>query len=392
MKMAGTNAATTDRVPTPRVAILGAGPIGIACALTLARRGIASALIDARSVDAALQDRRLLALSRGTLMVLDGLLGAGFAPLAPIRDVRVSSAGEFGAARLSSSDFGGVDLGATCWYSDLVAALARAADREPLIEVRRPCRVTRLEQSAGSVRILLESAPALEVPLAVSAEGTPAPAAAPSHTALLADIRIGGLARSTAVERFTRSGPLAILPVPDAGTSATDGAAGHSMIWCVPRERALALAALGEAALAAEIRSMLGPRFGAVLKLGPRHQFALVEQRRARLREHRIVYIGNAAQSLHPVAGQGFNLGMRDSGCLAECLAAAPDPADALDRYCSARRVDRIAIGSMTSWLPRTFSRSGAPVAALRSAGLLAVDLLPPLRRAVSRLMMFGIR
>lgn len=385
-------AASTER----RIAILGAGPIGIALALMLARRAIGSVLIDARSVEAALQDRRLLALSRGSLLMLEGLLGPGFAPLAPIRDIRVSSAGEFGSARLSSSDFGGDDLGATCWYSDLVAALARAAGREPRIEVRRPCRVTALEQSARAVRVLLDapgSAPALEVPLAVSAEGTPAPAAAPSHTAVLADIRIGGLARATAVERFTRLGPLAILPVPPA--VASGGAAWHSMIWCVERERAEALAAADDTALAAQLGRHLGPRFGAVLQLGPRHRFPLVEQRRSRLREHRLLYIGNAAQSLHPVAGQGFNLGMRDAACLSDGLATAidaDDPSDALDRYAAARRIDRVAVGSLTSWLPRAFARPEAPVAAARSAALLAVDLVAPLRRTLSKLMMFGLR
>lgn len=378
---------TTTRIECGPVAILGAGPIGMACALMLARRRIASILLDARSVEAARQDRRLLALSRGTLLVLEGLLGGGFAALAPIRDVHVSSAGEFGAARLSSRDFGGADLGATCWYSDLVGALAQAAGREPLIQVRRPCRVAGVEQAPDRVRVLLESSPPVEAPLAVNAEGAAAPSQAPRYTAVVADLRVAGLGPACAVERFTRSGPLAILPQPSAAAGT-----GHSLIWCAPRERAAELLALDDDALAAQLRSMTGTRHGAILAIGPRHGFALIEQRRARLREHRVVYIGNAAQSLHPVAGQGFNLGMRDGGCLAECLASWPDAADALRRYESSRRLDRLAISGFTSWLPRAFSRSEAPLAAARSAALLAIDLLPPLRRTVAGLMMFGIR
>ncbi|HEY4038676.1 MAG TPA: FAD-dependent monooxygenase, partial [Burkholderiaceae bacterium] len=111
--------------------ILGGGPVGLACALLLSSRGIASQVLDARAVDQARQDRRLLALSRGTLQLMTGLLGANFAPMARIVEVHVSSSGQWGATRLTSRDFGGVALGATIRYGDLVAALASAADADP---------------------------------------------------------------------------------------------------------------------------------------------------------------------------------------------------------------------------------------------------------------------
>ena len=118
-----------------------------------------------------------------------------------------------------------------------------------------------------------------------------------------------------------------------------------------------------------------------------------MQQRRTRVREYRLVYIGNAAQSLHPVAGQGFNLGMRDCVCLADCLAAAwGDPIAALSRYEAARKADRFTILGVTGALPALFASRLAPIAVARSIALLAFDLAGPLRRSLSSLLMFGVR
>ncbi len=389
-------------LPRTPVAILGAGPIGLACALMLAQRGIDSELVDARSLEQARLDRRLLALSRGTVMLLSDMLGSGFAPLALIDDVHVSSAGELGAAHLSRRDFGGVALGATVWYSDLVAALAAATERDPRIKVRRPCRVTGLEQRSDAVRVSLDAGAAIEAALAVNAEGTAPAAGAPSALAILADVTIDQLACGCAVERFTRAGPLALLPVPfdrpgraDAPDTGRDVAAHgkRSMIWCLQRDAAQQRLALSDSEFLGEIQALLGSRLGRVRSIGPRSAFPLVLQRRAHLREHRLAYIGNAAQSLHPVAGQGFNLGMRDCACLADCLAASPaDVPAALTRYSAARRIDRIAISTLTALLPRVFTPRSRPLGIARSAALLAIDLAPALRRELSSLLMFGLR
>jgi 2-octaprenyl-6-methoxyphenol hydroxylase len=145
------------------------------------------------------------------------------------------------------------------------------------------------------------------------------------------------------------------------------------------------------------VQATLGPRIGLVTGAGPRSQFPLAQQRRPRLREHRLAYIGNAAQSLHPVAGQGFNLGMRDCACLSDRLsqALARTPGDllpALAHYEAARRLDRFAISSFTSWLPSLFSTRSSPIALVRSSALIAFDLAAPLRRELSRVLMFGLR
>jgi 2-octaprenyl-6-methoxyphenol hydroxylase len=369
------------------VAILGAGPIGLACALLLSSRGIASQVLDARSLDLARQDRRLLALSRGTLQLLTGLVGPHFAPMGRILEVHVSSSGQFGTTRLTSHDFGGVALGATVWYADLVHALANAADGDPNIVVRRPCRVIDAEQRTDAVSIRLADSPRIEVAVAINAEGTAASGEPASSDALLAELDVLDLAPTTAVERFTRDGPLALLPLPEAVGGR------KSMIWCLRHEAAQSLLSLSDAEFMSKIQANLGPRIGRVAGVGPRSAFPLIQQRRTRVREHRLVYIGNAAQSLHPVAGQGFNLGIRDCVCLADSLARDwNDPMAALSHYEVARRADRFTISRFTNALPALFASRSAPIAVVRSMALLAFDLAAPLRRSLSSVLMFGVR
>lgn len=377
-----------SRAPvTESMAVLGAGPIGLACALLLSTRGIGTQVLDARSLEQARQDRRLLALSRGTVLLLASLLGPRFAPMGRILEVHVSSSGQLGSTRLTSRDFGGAALGATVWYSDLVQALARAAECDANIVMRRPCRVVEMEQKADSVLIHLDDSSRIQASIAINAEGAPANGRGAASDALLADLDVDGLAPGTAVERFTRDGPLALLPMPEGSGSR------KSMIWCVDHPIAQQRMALDDTEFAKTVQTALGPRIGRVTALGPRSAFPLLQQRRARVREHRLVYIGNAAQSLHPVAGQGFNLGMRDCVCLADCLAGAPDdPVQALFRYERTRKADRFAISGFTGTLPALFASRLAPIAAARSIALLALDLAAPLRRSLSSLLMFGVR
>ena len=369
------------------VAILGAGPIGLACALLLSARGITSQVLDARTLEQARRDRRLLALSRGTLQWLAGLLGPRLPAMADITEVHVSSSGQFGSTRLVSGDFGGAQLGATVWYADLVEALARAAEADSNIAVRRPLRVGGVEQNADSVVVQLDGAGAIEASIAISAEGAPAAEQAPTHDALLADVEVRGLAAGVALERFTRFGPLALLPMPAAAP------VHRSMVWCVEHAVAQRHLATSEAEFTRTIQAMLGPRIGTIVSPGPRSAFALAQQRRPQVRERRLVYVGNAAQSLHPIAGQGFNLGMRDCVCLADCLAADwGDPDAALSRYEAKRRMDRFAIAGFTGALPRIFASTLPPVSIGRSLGLAAFDLAAPLRRGLASLLMFGVR
>jgi 2-octaprenyl-6-methoxyphenol hydroxylase len=388
------------------VAILGGGPIGMVCALLLARAAIGCELVDARALEDLQRDRRLLALSRGSLLVLESLLGPEFAPMAPIERVHVSSRGEPGSALLGGADFPQQALGATVWYADLVGALAAALARSASapnhapIRVQRPRRAVRTEQAHDRVRIVLDDGSVLQARLAVDAEGTPARAAQAHSYALLAEIGIDGIAPGDAIERFTREGPLALLPLPRAAGGAVrpqEPAGRMSMVWCQGAQAARARLQMDEPALCAEIAQALGARLGRPTAIGARHIFPLATHRLERICEHRVVHLGNAAQSLHPVAGQGFNLGVRDCACLAEAIletatgaGATADPARALPRYRRSRMLDRRVLPALTSALPPLFAARAAPLAALRAAGLIALDLLPGPRRAFTRLLMYG--
>jgi 2-octaprenyl-6-methoxyphenol hydroxylase len=218
-----------------------------------------------------------------------------------------------------------------------------------------------------------------------------------------------------AIERFTREGPLALLPVPG-------NAAAWSLVWCMRHAAARARLALDDAAFLAALAERLGHRMAAPVRVGPRASWPLRASALEHVREHRIVHVGNAAQTLHPVAGQGFNLGVRDCIALVDCLArqhpegmhgpvppsGAPHDANAGVRasrtgtpdavllavalHEARRRADRRAIGAITATLPALFATPFAPLASARSLGLLALDTLFPLRRALGHLLMFGVR
>jgi 2-octaprenyl-6-methoxyphenol hydroxylase len=277
-------------------------------------------------------------------------------------------------------------LGATVRYGDLLRDLAQAT-QEADIRQHRPVRVLDIVTRPQDVEVILDGAPSRRVALVVHAEGAAqAPAAGESAQAILADVLLEGLAPGVAVERFTRSGPLALLPLP--------GATGvmRSLVWCCDAELARERMALDDTAFNAALQAALGTRLGRVVQCGARRSFPLLHALRDEIRAHRSVWLGNAAQTLHPVAGQGLNLGLRDCATLADSLAANDDAGTALQAYARRRGRDRQAIAMLTRALPALFATRFAPVALARSAGLVALDLAPPLRDALARLLIFGVR
>jgi len=375
------------------IAILGGGPTGLACALMLARSGRASVVFDAQVPGSARRDRRLLALGRGSWQILRPLLG-DLPQRAPITDVHVSSAGEFGSTHIGAGDLGGEELGATVFYGDLVAALERAAGESRAITQQRPRRVVDLQQAPDRVRVICADAEPFEAPLVINAEGwSPASSSTGMQSddpaapvGLAGDVTLSGVAAGAAYERFTRDGPLALLPRPG-------GEGLRSLVWCMPPHIAAQRLGQPPEALRADLQQAIGPRIGKVVAVGNLHAHPLHERVRTELQSHRCVAIGNAAQTLHPVAGQGFNLALRDCASLIDCLVAhRSDAFAALADYARRRRADRAAIVAITHWLPQVFATRFAPIALARTFGLAALDLVPPLRNQLAQLLMFGVR
>ena len=381
------------------LAILGGGPVGLTLALLLAKRSVASIVFDARTLEQARTDQRVLALSLGSLQTLRAFVELPATALAPIRSVIVSSVGDFGRAVLDDDELGAEILGATIRYGDLVATLSAAAEANELITLRRPHKVVAVRQSPSSVELELENVNELEneqrisASLAISAEGFGhTGAASVSHAAVVADLELTGIGSDQAFERFTREGPLALLPLP----SSTAATRRRALVWCMKTAEADRRIDLEDSAFIDELIAHFSESALRVVSLHARRRYPLHEQARDQLVEHRMVYLGNAAQTLHPVAGQGLNLGLRDSVALAEQIglthADARDPVQALHRYAQSRRVDRAAIVALTRFAPAFFSTRFSPIALARSIGLTALAVVPKLRREFARLLMFGVR
>lgn len=411
--------ADRDAAARSPVLIAGGGPAGLALALMLARRHVRSTVLDARPLEVARGDPRLLALSRGTLQALRPLVALRAESMAPIRDVVVSSAGEFGRVCIGAGDVDGASgthedrnepLGATVRYGDLLLPLAQACEASEWVTVRRPCRVRAVRQQPHQVLADVEPSAEGEAPLAaallVHAEGGAdalpvAGAAGFAQVAVMADVSVDGVAAGCAHERFTRDGPLALLPAPPASPAApaaavTAGARMLSLVWCMPPAQAQRRLALADAQFLAELQRAFGAHNGRLLRVGPRASHVLQSHARDTLHQHRVVWIGNAAQALHPVAGQGLNLGLRDcaelSALIAQAVADGRDPATALPDYARRRRADRTTLITLTRNAPALFASRAAPIAFGRSLALSAMSMIPGLRREFARLLMFGVR
>jgi 2-octaprenyl-6-methoxyphenol hydroxylase len=391
------------------LAIVGGGLVGASLAVALSKSPLRIALVEAFAPDSVSQpsfDERTTALGNASRRVFEALdLWDAMEPdAAPITDIHVSDAGRFGFARLAAKDFGVAALGYVVPNRVLGRALwdglRRASNVTPFMPMRLRC----VSAGADAVGLSLESnnGPVdIEARLVVAADGAHSlvrEAAGLSavvddyhQVAVVAALRTDKANDGTAYERFTPAGPMALLPL--------RGAAQHNwrtLVWAARPQDASRLLALDEHAFMAEWQGRFGWRAGRAVELGRRVQYPLALSRSSEAVAHRIAVLGNASQSLHPVAGQGFNLGLRDAAELAEVLAASPpDPgsAEVLADFAARRRADRGGVVRFTDALVRTFSNTNPVVALARDAGLLAFDLLPPAKRALSRVSLgFGAR
>ncbi len=379
---------------TSDILIVGAGPTGMALGVALAMRGRKPAIVDARPAGAAMGDRRVLALSHGSQQILQRLGAWERIEATPIRTIHVSQQGGFGRTLLHANDYGVDALGHVASAASVAEGLAGRLE-ELGIAVRHQCRVTNLAAGAADVLVSQDDAAGetLSAKLVALAEG--AIAQEPETQVVTRDygqhavICTATPARphgGTAFERFTPHGPLALLPF----------GRDHAVVFTVPAAESDALLTLDDASFLARLQQAIGTRV-TLTAVGPRAKYPLLLRYRRDPVGQRTVWIGNAAQTLHPVAGQGFNLALRDVWDLAETVATIDPQADpgapqVLARYASARRIDRHGVIGFTDTLIRVFSNDVGPMRIARGGGLAALDLVPPLKHFVAKRMMFGAR
>ncbi|MBE2258436.1 MAG: FAD-dependent monooxygenase [Candidatus Accumulibacter sp.] len=380
----------TEQTERVDIAIVGAGPVGMTLALALAGGPHRVLLIDSRERGAWAGDPRALALSQGTRQLLERLGAWNAAAATAIETIHVSQRGGFGRTLIDARDYDLPALGYVMRYRDLAATLDARIDPRQLLN---GCAVTEVSGGLNAAQVTLADNGAsrrISAGLVVHAEGTPGydpdvQVFDYRQHAVVAEVRPAPAHARRAWERFTPAGPLALLPLGQ----------DYSLVFTMPPDKAAQLLALDEGAFLAALRAQFGSRMDFVAS-GPRASFPLALRVRQQLSGARQVWIGNAAQSLHPVSGQGFNLGLRDAWELAEALLAnaTRDAGEnsTLTSYARARCLDRQGSIAFTDGIVRLFGNDRVLLRSMRGAGLLALDVLPPLRHFIAKRMIWGAR
>ena len=368
------------------VLILGAGPVGLTLHLALAARGIRSHLIERRPMSALQADPRVLALSHGARQLLEQIDSWPARAATAIENIHISQRGGFGRTVLDKAEYGLPALGYVVRYREVVAALARHLSAGALFAEAEGVATQVTPQGVQLTLRQGEVSQTLRGSLLVHAEGTPGDDPEVSvrdygQQAVICEVTPERPHAQRAWERFTPDGPLALLPLGDE----------FSVVFTLPPAKAAAVLALDDAAFIRALEAQFGRRLR-FSRPSRRNSFPLALRMRRTLARGNEVWVGNAAQTLHPVSGQGFNLGLRDAWQLAETLLSHGLTAAALQRYAAARHCDRQGGALFTDAVVRTFSTDFVPIKWARGLGLYALDLFPPARHFVAKRMIWGGR
>jgi 2-octaprenyl-6-methoxyphenol hydroxylase len=376
------------------VAIIGGGMVGASLALALSGTGVATMLVEGMAPGSQGQpsfDDRTTALGNASRRIFQALgVWERLAPdAAAIRTIHVSDAGRFGFARLSAAEQGIEAFGYVITNRVIGAALwdqLRSADNVLLRVPARPEQVAigadavtfNLADESVSARLVVAADGAHSV--VRTAAGIEADVEDYDQIAIVANVSADRPHDGTAYERFTQSGPLAVLPLHDGS---------YGVIWTCSPARATEVLAFNEATYLAQLQQRFGWRAGRFVRAGARASYPLKLTRATTTVAARTVLIGNAAQALHPVAGQGFNLGLRDAAMLAEVVVGSqggdPGSPDLLRKFSSWRAGDRSGVVRFTDGLVKMFGDTRPGVGVLRNLGLLLFDLSPPAKSALAR-------
>jgi len=395
------------------IAIIGGGPVGAALACALQGSRLKICVLEARPANAPSADARALALSYGSRLLL-GRLGVWdtLPDVSAIRTIHISQKKSFGRAVLRAAEMNVPELGYVLPYPALQDALTNALTLPSPAGGRGAggegrtiygAQVTELHSEAGHATISyrqscpehvegMDTEHTLHTRLAVVADGGrllaekhPPELRDYGQSALITHVTCSAPRASTAFERFTPQGPVALLPYKD----------GYEIVWTAPHQRVEEMLQWDDATFLAELHQHFGDRVGEFLTAGKRSSFPLgLKKAPHQSPMPHVVLLGNAAQTMHPVAGQGFNLGLRDAWDLAqEILDAAPEALgtdEMLAAYRNSRRLDREAGIRFTDGLVRLFSNDLPMVSAARALSLTALDCLPFAKTFVAKRMMFG--
>ncbi|VAX12674.1 2-polyprenyl-6-methoxyphenol hydroxylase [hydrothermal vent metagenome] len=392
------------------VLIVGGGMVGasLACALSQASgANLRIAVVENTpfvfSAQQASFDARSVALSDSSKVIFDSLdLWSEIQALGvtPIERIHVSDRGHPGSMHIDCHEQGVAALGYVVETRVLGEVLTASMNRHDNIDMICPARLETIDSGPDWVTANISrngKTECFSAKLLVAADG------AESHLRELAGIKtfklnygqtavIANLAcdrphQHIAYERFTDSGPMALLPMCDPG----EGEHRYALVWTLKSEQAKAITVLDEAAFLEQLQAQFGRRAGGFVKADARHSYPLTFLQARDLVHQRLVIIGNAAHSLHPVSGQGFNLGLRDVAVLAQVIVDAQRKGldfgtrEILQDYAHWRRRDQWQIAGSTDALVRIFSNDFLPLALARNIGLLALDILPPLKKYLAR-------
>ncbi len=376
------------------VAVIGGGPVGASLALALRESGLSIFVLEARRPDEAAPDPRALALSYGSRLLLERIgVWDSIPQVTGIRAIHISQKQAFGRAVLEAAELGVPEVGYVLPYHALHGALQRALATSGASYLTGAA-VTQLHSEADGARIVFNHdgiEQTLTARLAVVADGgqllakeRPPIITDYGQSAIIAHVTCSAPLPGTAFERFTAQGPMALLPYQD----------GYELVWTAPHDEAQEMLAWPDDVFLGRLHQHFGDRVGAFLTVGKRTCFPLRLKRAPQTTLPHTMLLGNAAQTLHPVAGQGFNMGLRDAWDAArEILRCTPEDLGSeamLAAYENSRRLDRNAGIRFTDGLVRLFSNDLPGLRGGRAAALSLLDCIPAAKRFVARRMMFG--
>ncbi|MEQ4923334.1 2-octaprenyl-6-methoxyphenyl hydroxylase [Proteus hauseri] len=380
------------------VIIVGGGMAGatLALALSALNKGkISISLIETSEPDKGHPgfDARAIALAHGTAKRLEQIgIWSTLKPfVTPINHVHVSDRGHCGFVNISAQDYAISALGYVIELHDAGRQLFAQLKKQSNIQLYCPAKVEHVHRDIDAVEVTLNDGTRLKGDLLVAADGTHSAIAHQCHiqwqreryeqVAVIANVKTEIDPQGKAFERFTEFGPLAMLPMSEGRSS---------LVWCHPMAKQAEIAQWDDKTTIAHLQRDFGWRLGRIEHIGKRNSYPLVLQKANQIISHRLALVGNASQTLHPIAGQGFNLGLRDVMALANTLTKAINSDvdigsyQVLSQYQQLRQNDREETIGITDGLVKVFANRCMPLIISRNIGLMAMELIPALRNRLA--------